>query len=133
MHQFPTRPAALRRCFMPGVVFALFLTTACASTPEPPTFALAAAQTAITSAERDGARQHANAELDEAQQKLAVAKRAVEAQQMLEAEQLAQQATVAAELASARTETAKAEQINAELRRSAAALAEEMQRKGGTR
>ncbi|MDT8322146.1 MAG: DUF4398 domain-containing protein, partial [Xanthomonadales bacterium] len=91
---------------------------------------LNAAREAISSAEQSDARQYASAELDEANQKLLLADRAVSTGSMSEADRFAQQSKVAAELASARTESAKAEEINREMRRSADALNEEMQRQG---
>lgn len=113
-----------------GLVVAVVLISACASTPMAPTSALTDARQAIASAEQAGARQHAGAELDEAQQKLELAEQSITDEQMDEAERLAQEATIVAELASARTESAKAAEINRELRRSAEALTEELRRIG---
>lgn len=113
-----------------GLAMAIALLSACATAPMAPTTALTAAQDAIATAEQAGARQHAGAELDEAQQKLILAERAVNNERMIEAERLAREATIVAELASARTESAKAIAINKEMRRSADALIEEMQRQG---
>ncbi len=109
---------------------AVALLSACASAPVAPTSALNEAREAIAVAEQVGARQHAGAELDEAQQKLMAAERSVNNEQMVEAERLAQEAKVVAQLASARTETKKAQEINEEMGRSAEALREEMRRTG---
>jgi hypothetical protein len=49
---------------------------------------------------------------------------------MVQAERLAHESRIAAELASARTEAAKAEEVNDELRRSAEALEAELKRAG---
>lgn len=113
-----------------GLFAAIILLSACASAPIAPTAALNDARSAIASAEQSGARQHAGAELDEAQQKLILAEQSVRNEQMPEAERLAREAMIVAQLASARTEAAKALEINEEMERSADALDEEMQRTG---
>jgi hypothetical protein len=104
---------------------------ACATTPPaPPIAALNAARQAITNAEQSDARQYASMELDEANQKLALANRAVTTESMIEADRFAQESKVVAELASARTESAKADEINREMGRGADALNEELRRQG---
>lgn len=113
-----------------GLMGSLMLIAACASAPPAPVSAIDAAKVAITNAERAEANRYAGAELGEARQKLALADGAVRDESMVQAEQLAQQARVQAELASARTEAAKAAGINKELERGADALTEEMQRAG---
>ncbi|MDO3720745.1 DUF4398 domain-containing protein [Marinobacter sp. chi1] len=113
-----------------GLAVATVLISACASAPLPPTSALKEARDAIATAEQAGARQHAGAELDEAQQKLLKAERSVSKEQMQDAERLARESAIAAELATARTESAKAMAINREMGRSADALTEEMGRQG---
>ncbi|NHO63963.1 DUF4398 domain-containing protein [Aestuariicella hydrocarbonica] len=109
---------------------AIVLISACASTPMDPTAALTEAQEAIASAEQLGARQYAGAELDEAQQQLKKAEGFVSKEQMVDAERFARQSLVAAELALARTESAKATAINREMTHGADALIEEMRRTG---
>lgn len=117
-----------------GLAAAVVLLGACATTPPaPPTASLNAARQAITNAEQADARQYASTELDEANQKLAMANRAVTTESMIEADRLAQESTVVAELASARTESAKAAEINRELGRGADALNEELRRQGDQR
>lgn len=111
----------------------LLLLTACASTPVAPTASLTEARDAIARAEQTGGRQYAGTELDEAQQKLAMAESAVDEMDMGEAERLAEEAQVTAELASARTASAKAAEVNREMGRSAEALTEEMRRTGEQR
>jgi len=118
------RPAAL-------ALGPILLLAACASTPQPPTASLTEARRAIQSAEQADARQYAGAELDEARRQLTMAERAVERERMTEAERFARQSQIAAELAMARTGSAKAAEINHELRRSTDALIEEMRRTGG--
>lgn len=116
-----------------GVAMAAVLLAACASAPVAPTASLAAARTAIASAEQSDARQYAGAELDEASQKLALAEREVVAERMIEAERLAQQSRVTAELAMARTAYAKAAEVNRQMGRGADALDEELKRMGEQR
>lgn len=114
-----------------GLAAAVVLLGACATTPPaPPTASLDAARQAITNAEQSDARQYASTELDEANQKLAMANRAVTTESMIEADRFAQESRVVAELASARTESAKAAEINREMGRGADALNEELQRQG---
>ena len=115
------------------VVLTLGMLAGCAATPEPPTALLKAASDTIDDAERANARQYAGSELDQAQDKLRRAKVAVESGDMLEAEHLAQQARVTAELAMARTDAARASEINRQLRQDADALEEEMKRTGDHR
>jgi hypothetical protein len=105
--------------------------TACSTTTPPPTASLNSARDAIARAEESGARQHADAELDEAQQKLVQAERSVRGEQMVDAERLAQESMITAQLASARSEEAKALEITREMRRSVDALAEELRRQEG--
>ena len=122
-----------RVCAALGLGLLIALSSACASTPLPPTAALTAARESIATAEESGARQHAGAELDEAQQKLQQAERSVRDEQMTEAERLAQESMITAQLAFARTEAAKAAAINREMRRGADALTEELRRTGDLR
>lgn len=112
---------------------AVLIVGACSSTPPAPTSSLDAAKTAIATAERADAGKYAAVELGDARQKLAMADKAVTEERMIGAEQLAQEARVDAELASARTEAAKAAAVNKEMQVGAAALTEEMQRAGDQR
>lgn len=123
-------PAGFRLIASAGLVGATLLLSACASTPEAPHAALAEARVAITTAEKDSAVQYASADLTEARQKLAQADNAVVSRQMVQADRLAHESRAAAELASARTEAAKAREVNDELRRSAEALEAELNRAG---
>jgi len=106
------------------------LLTACASAPIPPTESLNAARDTIARAEQADVRQYAGAELEEARAQLVMAEKAVTEESMTEADQLAKQARVAAELAMARTEAAKAAEINREMGRGADVLDVEMGRQG---
>ncbi len=108
----------------------MLLIAGCASAPMAPIASLNEAKVAIQVAEKDGASQHAAAELDEARQKLILADKAVVAENMLLAQRFADESTVTAKLAAARTEATKAVAINQDMIRSADALAEEMKRAG---
>lgn len=124
------RRAAERTGLCTTLLLAALTLVACASAPLPPTESLNMASDAIANAEQAEARRYAGAELEEANRHLAEANKAVAAERMTEADRLAKQARVAAELAIARTEAAKAAEINREMGRGAEALDEEMQRQG---
>ncbi len=126
------RPQAVIRSIVVtvGLVGTALFLTACASTPEPPVAALAEARVAITTAEKDNAAQYAGPALTEARQQLAQANAAVDAKQMIEADRHARQARIAAELASARTEAAKAAEVNQQMSKGADMLNEEIRRAG---
>lgn len=113
-----------------GLALPALLAVACASAPVAPTASLTAARDAIARAEQSDARQYAGAELDEAGQKLTLAESAAGSERMLEAERLAQESRVTAELAIARTTYAKTSEVNRQMGRGADALDEEMERMG---
>ena len=96
-----------------------------------PTNNLQAAQQAIANAERVDAAKFAGVDLGEARAKLSAAQQAVSEKEMEVAARLADESRAAAELAAARTSAAKAEAVNADIKRSTATLVEEMQRKTG--
>lgn len=130
MTTYLSKRAAERARYLVILLVAPLFLVACASAPEPPAESLNAAKDAIASAEQAEARQYAGAELEEANRHLTAAEEAAEAEDMTEADRLAKQARIAAELAIARTEAAKAEEINREMERSVEALEEEMRRQG---
>jgi Domain of unknown function (DUF4398) len=103
---------------------------ACASTP-PPTADLQAARLAIANAEQVDASRYAGEELGEARAKLESADTAVKEQRMVIAARFADESRADAELASAKTGAAKADAVNAEMKRSNGTLVEEMQRSPG--
>lgn len=118
-----------------GLVGAALLLGACATAAVAPTSAMDAARAAIVNAEQMDAGQYAGAELDAARQKMLRAERAVNAdddgaENMMLAERYAQQARVEAELALARTEARKADEINEDLLRTVEALEAEIRRSG---
>lgn len=106
---------------------------ACAATPQPPTQALQAAESAIATAEQARVADYASGELTLAREKLTAARRAVRNSEMLQAEYLAEESRVHAELASARAEEIKAKAVNDEMQKSIDTLKQEMQRVTGAR
>jgi len=130
MRATPRTLSGLRLGAAAGLAGTMLLAGACASTPPAPTRSLDSARTAVVNAEKADAGRYAAAELGEARDKLASADKAVAAENMLTAERLADQARVEAELASARTEAAKAAAVNKDMRLGIQALGEEMQRAG---
>lgn len=113
-----------------GLAGAMLLFAGCASAPMAPTASLNEAKLAIQAAEKNDASHYAGAELDEARQKLILADKAVLAEDMILAERFAQESTVTANLAAARTEATKAAAVNKEMSLGTKALIEEMQRAG---
>ena len=86
---------------------------ACASTPPAPTAALAAAQTAISNADKAEAGKYAAGQLTEARDRLSSANSAVAAKNMILAERLANESRAEAEFATATTAQVKAQAVNA--------------------
>lgn len=127
MNQEINKVLGIRGRTAAGLCAALLL-SACATATPAPTAELGAARDAIAVAEQAGARQHADAELDEAREKLMLAEQSIRSEEMTAAERLLKEATITAQLASARSESAKATEINREMRRSVDALTEELRR-----
>ena len=124
-----TRSARRRlRVAIPALI--VLATAACASTPAPEA-SLQSARQAITNAERVDAGTLAAVDLGEARNKLSAAQQAVTEKKMPAAARLADQSRAAAELASARSDAAKAIAVNANIEKSTATLVEEMQRGAG--
>jgi len=113
------------------IIAALVLINGCASTPQPPTSDLQAAEQAIASAERARVADYASVELSEARDKLSGARSAVQQEKMVQAQRLAQQAKADAELASAKAEVAKSRLVNEQMQKGTDTLKMEMQRKTG--
>lgn len=109
------------------------LLAACASTPPEPTVAMKAAEQAISSAEVARVADAASPELSEAREKLTASKTAAQDKRMVDAERLALESRVDAELAAAKAEAVKAKAVNDEMMRSTATLAQEMQRNSGVK
>ncbi len=111
-----------------------FLTVAaCASTPQPPTEALQAAETAIVNAEKARVADYASPELGAARDDLTAARSAVEQEKMELASRLAESSKANAQLATAKAEAAKAQVVNDEMKKSIETLKQEMQRNPGAR
>lgn len=111
----------------------LALLTACASTPPEPTVAMKAAEQAIAVADRTRVADAASPELSEARDKLTAAQTAVQQKRMVDAERLALESRVDAELAAAKIEADKAKAVNEEMKSSTNALSQELQRNSGAK
>lgn len=112
--------------------FAILALAACASTPQPPLEEIQAADLAITRAEQSRVANYAALELNEARQKVAAARVAVQEDDMILARQLAEEARASAELASARTEMLRAREVNEDMQASIDTLKQEIRRNTGT-
>lgn len=113
------------------MLLSILLSTACAQTYKANTNSMRAAEQSIESAERARVSVYAASELMQARDLLNRARLAVKQDDMLGADRLAQQSEATAQLAFARAELYKAEQINAEMAKSIAQLEQEMQRNHG--
>lgn len=113
------------------VAVGLLALAACASTPQPPTEALQAAELAIGNAEKARVADYASPELGEARDKLSAARNAVQQEQMVLALHLAEQSQANAQLATAKAEAARAKVVNDEMQKSIDTLKQEMQRNPG--
>lgn len=100
---------------------------ACASSPEP-VADLARAEASIEQAEKSGAREYGPVELDAATDKLASARAAVAEGEMVLAENYAEEAALAGELATAKARTGKADAAVKDMEDSIAVLREEIAR-----
>ncbi|HEX5841086.1 MAG TPA: DUF4398 domain-containing protein [Pseudomonas sp.] len=114
-----------------GLLVGLLLLSACAAQAVPPNQALQAADSAISNAEQARVADYASPELGVARDKLAAAKAAVQREDMLLAERLADQSRVEAELALAKSQATKAKVVNDEMQKSTNSLKQEMQRNTG--
>ncbi len=123
----PTLKTCRHFLFLISTAASLITITACASAP-PPTQALQAAELAISNAEQARVADYASPELGEAREKLSAARDAVHQEKMVEAQRLAEQARVDAELASAKSEAVKAKSVNDEMKNSTETMKQEMHR-----
>jgi hypothetical protein len=115
-----------------GLGGALFL-AACASTPPVPTVALSSAKQAIAVADQTRVADAASPELSEARDKLAAAQSAVQDKRMVDAERLAVESRVDAELATAKITASKDRAVNDEMIHSTETMSQEMQRNSGVK
>lgn len=117
-----------------GLTIAGLLTLgACASAPQPPAQHVQAAELAITNAEQAQVADYASLELNQAREKLLAARNAVQQEDMVLAQRLADESRVKAELASAKAEMIKAKAVNDEMQESIDTLKQEMTRNTGGR
>ncbi|TAJ54686.1 MAG: DUF4398 domain-containing protein [Nevskiaceae bacterium] len=133
MHTRISPPPPTFQPLRPALLAALLLATACASAPLPPTDALQAAELAIRTAEQARVADHASPELGEARDQLTAAQAAVQQENMVEAQRLAERSRLSAELATAKAEQAKARVVNEELQKGTDSLKQEMQRNTGAK
>ena len=112
---------------------AVLTCAACASTPPAPTLELSSAKQAIAVADQTRVADAASPELSEARDKLAAAQTAVQDKHMADAQRLAVESRVDAELASARIASAKEQAVNHEMIQSTDTLSQEMQRNSGAK
>ncbi len=104
------------------------LAAACGSTPERPVEDLARAEAGIRQAEQGGAERYGAMELQGARDKLERARTAADDGEMAEAERLAEEAALDADLAAAKTRSRKAQVAVRQVEDSIAMLREEIQR-----
>jgi Domain of unknown function (DUF4398) len=105
--------------------------TACATTPVPTQPSILAAEQAIQAAENARVLDASSPELTLARNKLQAAHKAETEKRPLEANQLAEQARVQAELSVARASAAKAKTVNDDMKTSNSTLKTELQRNTG--
>lgn len=103
----------------------------CASKEPPPTREINSAEQAIEDAEQARVSEYALSELQEARVKLRAARDAVTAEKYETAKRLAMQSSIYAELAVAKSELQKAQEINDEMEKNIKILREEMNRNSG--
>lgn len=101
---------------------------ACASNEPRPTEAMTRAENSVNQADQAGARRYDPANLDSAQQKLSQARTAADKGDEAQANRLAQQAELDAELAAAKARSAESRKAAEEVRASTEALRSESQR-----
>lgn len=114
--------------FIGALMLTAGLASGCATTHDTPTSAMQAARLAIANAEEAGAAREASFELNRARDKYDAAEDAVENNNNLQGERLAEEATVLAELAYSRSEMLAAKRINDELQQTTEMFKEELNR-----
>lgn len=111
------------------LIIGLLVLTGCVTTQQPPSSQMALSQAAVEKASSAGAYEYAPLELKTARDKIELAKTATQSKDYETAERLLEQATVDAELAEAKSKTAKSQKVVDELKMSIDLLREEIQRK----
>lgn len=120
--------SGLNRLLSAVAVFVLLPLGACSSAPPVPTASLERAERTIARAEQGRVIQFAPAELTQARLKLQQARSAVRQKEMVQAERLAYQASLDAELAIARADLVQANTANDEMKENISILQQEMLR-----
>ncbi|MDP5150807.1 DUF4398 domain-containing protein [Rheinheimera baltica] len=111
-----------------------FLLAACSASPKVPLAEIASAEQAIANAERAQVIRYTSTELNTARTELTAARNAVLADDLPQAQRLALQAQLSAELAIAQADLLKAQAVNKDMQQSIDAVQQEAQRNlsGGT-
>jgi hypothetical protein len=120
------RPAAILLGLGGALLFA-----ACAATPPVPDVALSSAKQAIAVADQERVADASSPPLSEARNKYSAAQTAVTEKRMAEADRLAEESRVDAELSTAQSQAAKSQAVNAEMIKSTQTILDEMQRNSG--
>jgi len=119
-----------RRAIPWGCAIAACAVTACSSTGERPDAELARAEASISAAEQAGARQYGAADLETARSKLTRAQMLAEDGADADAQRLAEQAIVDAEVAGARGETGRSREALRQVQAGIESLRDEVNRPG---
>lgn len=117
-----------RHRIISGIGLAAMALAGCASIP-PPTEQLAVSKVAVSNATSEGGNQFASAEMRAAQEKLDRATQAMTAEDYKNAQLLAEEAQVDAQLAMAKTRSAKAQQAATAVQEDSHILRNELDRK----
>jgi hypothetical protein len=120
------RPAATLLGFGGALLFA-----ACAATPPVPDVALSSAKQAIAVADQERVADASSPPLSEARDKYSAAQSAVTDKHMADADRLAEESRVDAELSTAQSQAAKNQAVNAEMIKGTQTILDEMQRNSG--
>lgn len=113
------------------VLAASTLLTACASKPLGPSMEMSTAEQSLIDAEQARVADYALPELQDARRKLSAARVAAQNENMLLANRLAEQASWEIKLASAKSELAKAQSVNEDMKNNIHTLKQEMNRNTG--
>lgn len=118
-----------RKLLSPGVLLAALLTFGCATKDQGPVAQMATTRAAVNQAESVNARTYAPLELKSAQEKLASAESAMQAENFTEARRLAERAEADAKLAEAKAQSQKSLAAVDQLNESIQTLRQELERR----